>query len=125
MTGLTEYPYTSRRGVTLAGNGVAASEDGIALIASVNRPAGLALESDTKLYISEFGTGRIRLLQSGAISTIAGSAFGYEDNVDPLLGQLSVIEGIDLALPYLYIADGSGGTQDLFNYIRRLQVASP
>lgn len=106
---------------TLAGSGVAGSEDGNALVASFDKPAGLALENDSKLYITEFSAGTIRLLQGGTITTIAGSSFGHADNADPLLGQLSSVEGIDLALPYLYIADGNGGTGEFFNYVRRLQ----
>ncbi len=109
--------------VTLAGNGLASSVDGNALIASFNRPTGLALESDIVLYITEFSSGLIRKLQLGAISTIAGTSQGFADNIDPLLAQLYVCEGIDFALPYLYIADGSGGTEDLFNRVRRMQVA--
>jgi hypothetical protein len=110
---------------TLAGNGVDASVDGNALVASFTRPAGLALENDSTLYISEFASGRIRRLRAGAITTIAGSTPGFADNANPLLGQLYVCEGIDLALPYLYISDGNGGTTDLFHRVRRLDLLNP
>lgn len=114
--------YVTLAGVvgTVAGNGVAASVDGNALVASFVKPAGLALDNDSTLYISEFSSGLIRKLRFGAITTIAGSTPGFADNAEPLQGQLYVGEGIDIALPYLYIADGNGGTADLYHRIRRL-----
>jgi sugar lactone lactonase YvrE len=107
---------------TVAGNGVQASVDGNALSASFNNPSGLALQNDNTLYISEFSSGFIRKLSAGAITTVAGSTPGFADNADPLQGQLYVNEGIDIAVPFLYISDGNGGTEDLFHRVRRLQL---
>jgi hypothetical protein len=107
---------------TVAGDGTEASTDGNALSSSLNTPAGLALDGDTTLMISEFDSGLIRQLSAGALTTIAGSSPGFADNTDPLLGQLFVCEGIDFAAPYLYISDGNGGTGALFNRVRRLDL---
>lgn len=125
-SGNNRIRFVSLTGVvaTLAGNGVAASIDGNALSASFDRPAGLALEDDSTLYIGEFSSGLIRALKFGAITTVAGSTPGFADNEDPLQGQIYVSEGIDIAFPFLYISDGNGGTTDLFNRVRRLKLTS-
>jgi DNA-binding beta-propeller fold protein YncE len=125
-SGNNRIRFVSLTGVvaTLAGNGVAASIDGNALSASFDRPAGLALEDDSTLYIAEFSSGLIRALKFGAISTVAGSTPGFADNEDPLQGQIYVSEGIDIAFPFLYISDGNGGTNDLFHRVRRLKLTN-
>ncbi len=107
---------------TVAGNGQRASTDGPALSASFDTPVGLAIDSEGGLYVSEFASGRTRKLSEGLASTVAGSTQGFADDPDPLSGKLHVCEGLDLAPPYLYVADGNGGTDEAFHRVRRLEL---
>ncbi len=107
---------------TVAGNGAAGSTDDVAINASFNQPTGLALRDDATLYICEFGSGHLRQMAGGMVTTIAGSTRGFADNSDPLLGQLNVCEGIDYVAPYLYLSDGNGGSSDAFHRVRRLDL---
>lgn len=67
--------------LTIAGSGVAGFMDApAALQAQLNGPAGLALASGGSLFISEENGNRIRLLQDGQLSTVAGSGVaGFRD----------------------------------------------
>lgn len=109
---------------TVAGNGLAASTNGVALASSVNQPSGLALDGDDVLYIGEFNSGMIRKLSGNLLTTIAGSVPGYADNVDPVVGQLFSAEGLDFVAPNLYSSDGNAGGDEPFHRIRRTVIAA-
>lgn len=66
---------------TLAGDGVQASTDGIGTAAQFNDPHGLTTDG-TNLFISEWSGHKIRHLNlsTGQVTTLVGSASGYEDN---------------------------------------------
>ena len=97
---------------TIAGNngdGAGFSGDNpVATDAQLNKPAGLAVDSAGNLYISDNGNSRIRKVSSGALTTIAGSAFpGYSGDGGPATSahlQSPVGLAID-AQGSLYIAD--------------------
>ncbi len=110
---------------TVAGNGLAASTDGVAIASSVNRPSGLALDGDDVLYIGEFNSGMIRKLSGNVLTTVAGSLPGFSDNVDPLLGQLFSAEGLDFVAPNLYSSDGNAGGDENFHRVRRIVIDAP
>lgn len=61
---------------TLAGQpGVAGSSDGTGAGATFNQPAGIALDSSTNLYVTDYGSSTVRLVTpSGQVTTIAGAA---------------------------------------------------
>jgi len=61
---------------TLAGNpGVSGSTDGIGTNALFNQPSGIALDSQTNIYVSDYGNSTIRMVTlSGQVTTLAGSA---------------------------------------------------
>lgn len=108
---------------TVAGDGTAGTTDGAALSASFDAPSGLALDGDDVLYICEFQSGFIRKMDSGNVSTVAGSTPGFADNSDPLLGQLKYCEGADFASPHLYFSGGNAGVgSELFHRVRRLDT---
>lgn len=107
---------------TIAGSGTQGSTNGTMLSASFDTPVGLALDGDT-IFVSEFGSGKIRKAAAGSVTTIAGSTPGFADHSDPMLARLSVSEGLAFEAPYLYIADGNGGTDAPFHRVRRLDLS--
>jgi sugar lactone lactonase YvrE len=60
---------------TIAGNGVAgfSGDGGPAVNASLDDPEGIAIDSVSNLYVSDFNVQRVRRISSGIIDTIAGS----------------------------------------------------
>lgn len=66
---------------TWAGNGVAGYRDGPRAEALLSRPGGLALDAEGRLYFTEWGSHRIRRIDTqGVVSTIAGMGeSGYVD----------------------------------------------
>ena len=70
--------------VTLvAGNGTPgySGDGGLATHAQLNQPAGIALDGAGNLYIADYGNARIRKVQNGVISTVAGGGTQTVDNV--------------------------------------------
>jgi len=65
--------------VTLvAGNGTQgfSGDNGLATSAQLTFPSGVAVDSVGNVYISDFGTGRIRKVSNGVITTVAGGGGG-------------------------------------------------
>jgi len=70
--------------VTLvAGNGTPgySGDGGLATNAQLNQPAGIALDGAGSLYIADYGNARVRKVQNGVISTIAGGGSQTSENV--------------------------------------------
>jgi DNA-binding beta-propeller fold protein YncE len=59
---------------TVAGNGTPSfsGDGGSAREAALNRPYGVAVDSQGRLYVADDGNKRVRLVQDGAISTVLG-----------------------------------------------------
>ncbi len=55
--------------------------DGDALSAQFNGPIGIAIDEKQKLYIADTYNDRIRVIENGKVSTLAGSTRGYADGV--------------------------------------------
>ena len=73
---------------TYAGNGTAgySGDNGPTTSAELNRPAGLFLDNQNNLYVTEFGNGVVRRIDgaTGIISTIAGTGtWGYTGDGGP------------------------------------------
>lgn len=64
---------------TLAGNGVCGMKDGDASVAQLCKPWGVAVGADGKVYFSDSGNNRIRVISGGMVSTLAGSGSGNSD----------------------------------------------
>jgi uncharacterized protein (TIGR03437 family) len=90
---------------TVAGNGTQGygGDGGAATSASLNSPAGLALDTGGNLYIADSGNNRVRKVSSsGVITTFAGAgAPGYSGDGSPAVQAL-------LNVPKGVAADGSG-----------------
>ena len=63
----------------VAGTGIAGNTDGPALEASFNVPQGLAVGPDGVLYVADRSNCRIRKIDKGIVSTVAGTDAGYLD----------------------------------------------
>ena len=71
---------------TVAGNGTGqfSGDGGAATAAGLNDPAGVALDAANNIYISDWGNQRIRKVNGGIISTIAGDGSqGYSGDNGP------------------------------------------
>ncbi len=96
---------------TYAGTGVAgfAGDDGLATLAQLNSPQGLAIDSVDNIYVADTNNNRIRKISpSGIITTIAGvGTAGFSGDGQPALSaQLNKPKGLALnSSGDLYIAD--------------------
>src|SRR5579883_300376 len=73
---------------TVAGNGIAGfkGDDGPALLAELDSPQGVKLDSKGNLYIADYNNNRVRkvALSTGIITTVAGSAdYHYSGDKGP------------------------------------------
>jgi hypothetical protein len=108
---------------TIAGSltAVSGSTGNYATSALLNRPAGVAVDSNQNVYFSEIGNNRIRIaFSNGLVSTLAGS--GVNSSVDGVgsLATFSLPHGIaiDNANANLYVCDYSTSV------IRRVVIAT-
>lgn len=99
---------------TIAGNGTMgfSGDNGPAMSAQLNYPAGVAVDSAGNVYISDFGNNRIRKVSNGVITTVAGGGTGGSlgDNGPATSARLSQPIGVAVdAAGNLYIADNQNG----------------
>lgn len=107
---VTEYNHTIRlirAGVvsTAAGTGSAGFKDGPAASAEFNQPAGM-LVVGSKLYIADTLNHRIRLLESGSVTTFAGSGTAGSADGPSASAQFSSPTGLAVdSSGAIYVAD--------------------
>ncbi len=61
-------------------------KDGLAKEAMFNRPMGLALKGDV-LYVADCGNQRIRKIENGRVTTVAGGGFDKYDESNEIIGD--------------------------------------
>lgn len=64
---------------TVAGTGSAGTRDGVAAEAQFNGPYGVDVSEDGKIIVADLGNHKIRMIENGAVSTLAGSTNGFLD----------------------------------------------
>ena len=102
---------TTGKITTIAGNGTAgfSGDNGPALAAKLNNPAGLAVDASGNLYIADYYNNRIRKVDtSGTITTIAGTGTGVYNGDGILATAANIFYPISVALDttgHLYIGD--------------------
>ncbi|MCB9739712.1 MAG: SMP-30/gluconolactonase/LRE family protein, partial [Deltaproteobacteria bacterium] len=91
---------------TLAGDGTAALKDGAAASAQFHTPSGVAADSTGRIVVADAGNHALRSIESGAVSTIAGTGqFGFKDGTGQQ-AQLNKPSAIAIdATGNLFIAD--------------------
>src|ERR1700690_1442983 len=98
---------------TVAGNNALQpgySGDGAsAILAQLNYPRGVAVDSSGNLYIADTGNSRIREVTNGTITTVAGNGTaGYTgDGITATLAEINRPDGVAVVGGNLYIADTS------------------
>jgi uncharacterized protein (TIGR03437 family) len=95
---------------SIAGNGVAdfAGDGSPAVSASLNRPAGVAIDSSGALYIAEQQNNRVRRITNGVITTVAGSGVAGDAGDGGPATQAQLAAPLSVALARdgsIYIAD--------------------
>jgi sugar lactone lactonase YvrE len=105
---------TARDGTltTVAGTGLAgfSGDNGPAILAQLNNPIGIAIDSSGNLYISDTSNDRVRKVSGGVITTVAGDGiWGFSgDNGLAINASLSYPTGVAIDNSgNLYIADSS------------------
>jgi gliding motility-associated-like protein len=92
---------------TLAGGGLAGAADGVGTAASFTDPRGIAVDSTGIVYVSEYGSHRIRKISpAGVVSTYAGTGAGGLTNGDTMNASFLNPTGLAVdRLNNLYVAD--------------------
>jgi len=113
---------------TVAGNGVEAfaGDGGLATVASIDSPNGLALDSSGNLYIADTHNGRVREVaaSTGHISTVAGAGV-VAGNVQSFGGDNGPATAAGLALPRGLTMDSAGNLYFADSANHRIRCISP
>jgi sugar lactone lactonase YvrE len=65
---------------TFAGSGTSGFQDGPVATARFSTPSGVALDAQGRIYVADKGNNRIRLIENGQVTTLAGAGpAGYVD----------------------------------------------
>jgi sugar lactone lactonase YvrE len=91
---------------TVAGNNTAGYADGVGTAAQFNNPSSVSVDATGNLYVADAQNYRIRKITStGAVTTFAGSNYGYADGVGTA-AQFSEPLGVAVdALGNVFVAD--------------------
>jgi sugar lactone lactonase YvrE len=86
---------------TLAGSGSVGTADGTGTAASFNAPSGIACDGNGNVFVSDYGSHRIRKIvaATGVVTTLAGSTSGSIDGTGT---------AAQFSFPYGVACDGSG-----------------
>ena len=111
---------------TLAGNGVATTNDGSnPLGASFSAPQAIAVDAAGDVFVSDTGDHRIRrILANGTVETVAGNGTaGFQDGAGST-AQFYGAEGLAVTTDgkTLYVADGNMGTGAPYNRLRVITI---
>jgi uncharacterized protein (TIGR03437 family) len=98
---------------TVAGNGTLgfSGDGGAATGAQMYSPFGVAVDSGGDLFIADTGNARVREVQNGVISTIAGNGTpGYGGDGGPAVSaMLDYPSGVAVGAGAVYVADADNG----------------
>jgi len=104
---------------TIAGTGTASfsGDEGSAASATINNPAGVAVDTDGNVYFGDYGNNRVRVITSGGIIyTVAGTGeYG-------LSGDGDFATSARLDVPYGVAVDTSGRKLILSSRYMRLTI---
>lgn len=89
---------------TVAGAGTSGSRDGLAEEAQFNSPYGLEVDADGSIIVADLSNNKIRMIENGTVTTIAGSSTGFLDGAGVIAKfasptDVAILDGI------IYVAD--------------------
>ncbi len=92
---------------TFVGNGQVGYADGVGVAAGLNEPAGLSIDTAGNLYVTEWGSHRIRKVSpDGVVTTLAGTVFPGFDNGKGTAARFYLPDGIVVdASGVLYVTE--------------------
>ena len=98
---------------TVAGTGstgIFSGDDGLATSAALSLPTDVAVDAAGRLYLTDFGNSRVRVVVNGVISTVAGRSDGAPmiDGEEAVNARLVGPTGVGLAVGPGVGGDGSG-----------------
>lgn len=101
---------------TIAGSGTAGSADGPAAQAQFNFPQGLAVDHNGTIYVADRQNNRIRRINGGQVSTLAGSGRTGHSDGPSAQAQFNNPKGISVGYDgAVYVADHDN------NCVRKIQ----
>lgn len=89
--------------------------DGNALESTFNGPIGMAIANDGKIFVADTYNDRIRIVENGTVSTLAGSTRGFADGIGAS-AQFDTPLGVAMWGERLLVADAEN---------RRIRVVEP
>jgi len=109
---------------TVAGTpGVSGHRDGTARSARLNRPSGIAVSAEGRVYIADTGNHLIRVLENGEVRTLAGTLRTSNINSEPLGGFADGSEAMFSAPTGLSLWNGNLIVADSMNH--RIRAVLP
>lgn len=89
---------------TVAGAGTTGSRDGLAGESQFNNPYGIEVDEDGSIIVADLNNNKIRMVENGTVSTIAGSSTGFLDGAGVVAKftsptDVTILDGI------IYVAD--------------------
>ncbi len=89
---------------TVAGAGTVGSRDGAANEAQFNNPYGLEVDDDGSIVVADLSNNKIRMVEEGNVSTIAGSTTGFLDGAG-VVAKFSSPTDVTILDGVVYVAD--------------------
>lgn len=89
---------------TVAGAGTTGSRDGAAAEAQFNNPYGLEVDADGSIVVADLSNNKIRWVEGGTVTTIAGSTTGLLDGAG-VVAKFSSPTDVTILDGIIYVAD--------------------
>ena len=109
------YKFGTSLSLVAGGDRQSGYKDGEAADARFNAPTGVAAGSDGKIYVSDTYNDRVRVIENGNVSTLAGSTRGFADG-NGTSAQFDTPIGLAMWGEKLLVADAGN---------RRIRVVEP
>jgi len=89
---------------TVAGAGTTGTRDGLASEAQFNNPYGIEVDTDGSIVVADLSNSKIRLIENGSVTTIAGSSTGFLDGAG-IISKFSSPTDVAILDGIIYVAD--------------------
>jgi streptogramin lyase len=101
---IRKIDVTSGQVTTIAGAGTTGSRDGAAGEAQFNNPYGVVVGEDGSVIVADLNNNKIRLIENGNVSTVAGSSTGFLDGAG-VIAKFSSPTDVAVLNGIIYVAD--------------------